>query len=336
VYEVTPERSKRLSCAIDEAANMNTRRWKKSARFLFTPTLLLLLNLFLTSDAASQAPPALEPQKITLGLIAEAHHKEIEAHFHDFIGYVAQRLSAGSKIEGRVSIAVNVADLANRLVKKEVDLFFESPYPTYIINNVHGAGKLLLRRWKNGMVEYRSLVFTARNSGINRLQELRGRTVAFEDPESTSGYFLPKFFLQRNGFKLSPAADPKSLASSGDMGYVFAKSQDKLLDMVLKGEVAAGAFSDDDYSVLDEKRKTSLTILAQTESLPRHLVSARKDLNPQLIERLGLILLSMNDNDPGRTIMRQTDGTTQFDPLPGGEEAMRRRLLETFFSPERR
>jgi phosphonate transport system substrate-binding protein len=120
------------------------------------------------------------------------------------------------------------------------------------------------------------------------------------------------------------------------MGYVFAKSQDKLLDMVLKGEVAAGAFSDDDYSVLDEKRKTSLTILAQTESLPRHLVSARKDLNPQLIERLGLILLSMNDNDPGRTIMRQTDGTTQFDPLPGGEEAMRRRLLETFFSPERR
>jgi hypothetical protein len=31
--------------------------------------------------------------------------------------------------------------------------------------------------------------------------------------------------------------------------------------------------------------------------------------------------------------LQKADGTTKFDILPGGEAAMRRRLLESFYSP---
>jgi len=41
-------------------------------------------------------------------------------------------------------------------------------------------------------------------------------------------------------------------------------------------------------------------------------------------------LLSMSQDEEGRTIMLQTDNTTRFDLLPGGEEAVRRKLIETF------
>jgi len=34
--------------------------------------------------------------------------------------------------------------------------------------------------------------------------------------------------------------------------------------------------------------------------------------------------------------MLQADNTTKFDPLPGGEEVMRRRLLQTFHAPDKR
>jgi phosphonate transport system substrate-binding protein len=120
------------------------------------------------------------------------------------------------------------------------------------------------------------------------------------------------------------------------VGYVFAKTQDVLVEWVLSKQVAAGALSDDDYAALDDKRKADLNILAQTELLPRHLVSVRKNLAPELIERLARVLQSMHEDGEGQNILRSIDNTTKFDLLPGGEEAMRRRLLDTFHSPEKR
>jgi ABC-type phosphate/phosphonate transport system substrate-binding protein len=72
--------------------------------------------------------------------------------------------------------------------------------------------------------------------------------------------------------------------------------------------------------------------LAQTELFPRHLVSVRKDLNPLVKNRLKELLLAMNQAEEGRSIMQQTDNTTKFDLLPGGEELVRRKLVETFRS----
>jgi phosphonate transport system substrate-binding protein len=102
------------------------------------------------------------------------------------------------------------------------------------------------------------------------------------------------------------------------------------VNLVLSDRVAAGAFSNDDYGVLDEKRRANVTILAQTDLFPRHLVSVRKDLDPTVRNRLKEILLSMHQDDEGRTIMQKTENTTKFDLLPGGEENVRRKLVETF------
>ena len=41
----------------------------------------------------------------------------------------------------------------------------------------------------------------------------------------------------------------------GEIGYVFATSQRKLLDLVLTKKVAAGAFSNDDYAALKKSEK---------------------------------------------------------------------------------
>src|SRR5262249_61747542 len=86
--------------------------------------------------------------------------------------------------------------------QRNVDFYMDSPYPTYLINDVQGVAKLLLRSWKSGMAEYRSLVFTKKNGEINRLEDLRGKTFAFEDPESTSGHFLPRH-LDRKSTRLN-------------------------------------------------------------------------------------------------------------------------------------
>ncbi|HSF56886.1 MAG TPA: phosphate/phosphite/phosphonate ABC transporter substrate-binding protein [Candidatus Binatia bacterium] len=283
-----------------------------------------------------QTPALIEAQTLTLGIVSQIHQKEIENRFRDFAGYVARKLSAAPKIEGKIIVAPTPPQLAALLAEKKVDFYMESPYPTYVINDVHDAGTLLLRRWKGGMAEYRTLIFTKRNSATKRLEDLRGRIIAFEDPGSTSGYFLPKFFLSRRGFKLAEKGGVESHVSPGEIGYIFAHSQGALIDLVLSDRVAAGAFSDDDYTTLDEEKKSNIGILAETERLPRHLLSIRKDLAPGLAKRLEEILLSMHEDPEGRRMLEKTDQTTKFDLLPGGEAAMRRRLLDTFYSPEKR
>ena len=293
-----------------------------------------LFGIVLGLPALGQTPSRVETKTLTLGIVSQIHQKEIEEHFRDFVGYVAKKLS--SAIEGRIIIAPAPPELAALLADKKVDFYMESPYPTYVINDVHGAGKLLLRRWKGGMAEYRALIFTNRNSATRHLDELRGKIIAFEDPGSTSGYFLPKFFLSRRGLKLSEKTRTEPNVSPGEVGYIFAYSQEVLVDLVLENQVAAGAFSDDDYAALDEKKKSEIAVLAETDRLPRHLLSIRRDLAPPLAKRLEEILLSMNEDPEGRSILERTDATTKFDPLPGGEEGMRRRLLETFYSPEKR
>jgi hypothetical protein len=54
------------------------------------------------------------------------------------------------------------------------------------------------------------------------------------------------------------------------------------------------------------------------------------------VARLTDVLLAMHDDPEGSKILKKTDRTTKFDRLPGGEEVLRKRLLESFFSADRK
>jgi phosphonate transport system substrate-binding protein len=294
-----------------------------------TVTIILFFIVILASNAAGQTPNRTGVRTISLGLVSQINQKEIEEHFRPFVRYVGRRLSSAADIEGRVVLAPTPLQLAKLLEEKKVDFYMESPYPTYVINK-QGAAVLILRRWKSGIAEYRSLIFTKSDSKANRLEDLRGKIIAFEDPGSTSGYFLPKVLLLKKGFKLTEKQRPEAKVAPNEIGYVFASSSLNVINMVLAKHLPAGAISDDDYSTLDEKKRAEITILAQTDPFPRHLVSTRKDLDPTVKNRLKEILLSMHQDNEGRKILQQTDNTTQFDLLPGGEEMVRRKLIELF------
>jgi phosphonate transport system substrate-binding protein len=282
------------------------------------------------SPVVAQTENKGEVPTISLGLVSEINRSRVEDNFRDFTRYVTRKLSSASSVEGKIVVAPTPFQLVKSLEQKRVDFYMDSPYPTYMVNYVHGAGKTLLRRWKGGVAEYQSFIFARRNGAIQRLDDLRGHTIVFEDPSSTSGYLLPRSFLLRAGFKLIEKRRFDPHASAIDVRYFFAYSQDKLLDLVLSSQAEAGAFSSDDFAALDDKKKADLVVLAETERLPRHLVSVRRDLHPALAGRIEKILLTMHEDEAGRRILHKADRTTKFDLLPGGEAAVRRRLSEAF------
>lgn len=285
--------------------------------------------------AVGQTQEKVRAETLSLGIVFQGPREPIEEHFRDLVGYVARKLSSTPDIKGRVVVAPTALQLAKLLEEKQVDFYMESPYPTYLINR-QGAATLLLRRWKGGMAEYRSILFTNKDSGITRLEDLRGKIVAFEDPGSTSGYFLPKLFLLKKGFRLTEKPGLEAKVSLKEIGYIFIYSAENIASLVRSKKVAAGAISNDDYDGLGKQVIADISVLGETEKLPRHLVSIRKDLRPAVTKRLKEILLSMHQDDEGRKILQQTDNTTKFDSLPGGEEMVRRRLVELFRPREKK
>lgn len=198
----------------------------------------LLLSLATSAATGGQATSPVEVNSINLGLVSETSQKEIEAHFQDFVLYVARKLGSGPDTEGKVVIASAPLQMVKLLEEKKVDFYLESPYPTYLINRL-GVGVLLLRRWKSGMAEYRSLIFARKDNETNRLENLRGKMIAVEDPGSTSGYFLPKVLLLKKGFKLTEKPRPDANVGPKEIGYVFASTGANVVKLVISKRLLA-------------------------------------------------------------------------------------------------
>lgn len=291
--------------------------------------IILIAALSATLECRAAQIEATNAKTLVLGVIFQGASQPVENHFRPLLDYVVHKFSPAGETKGMIIVAPSTGQMIKLLEEKRVDFYMESPYPTYLINRL-GAAKLLLRAWKGGMAEYRSLIFTTKQSGVTEVKELRGKVIAFEDPGSTSGYFLPKLFLLKKGFSVSEQANLKTKISSREIGYIFANTSNDVVNLVLQQKVSAGAFSTDDYAGLEGSKQPLISILAETESVPRHLVSVRKDLPESLVARLKTILLTMHQDKEAQQILKQIDNTTKFDSLPGGEEMVRRKLVELY------
>ena len=298
---------------------------RRIAMALFVAMFLLTTYL----ETKAQSKQETRSKALTLGVVLQGQHDSVKEHFSPFVNYVARKLTPAGDAKGMVVVAPTAAQMIKLLEEKRVDFYMESPYPTYVINRL-GAARLLLRRWKGGIAEYRSLIFTNKESGIARLEDLRGKIIAFEDSGSTSGYLLPKLFLLKKGFAVTEKNSPGAKVSASEIGYIFADTDKNMVNLVLQKKIAAGAFSNDDFAHVDDTSKASISILGETESLPRHLVSVRKNLPEPVVKRLKEILLGMHQDKEGQNILVKADNTTKFDSLPGGEERARRKLVELY------
>ena len=296
----------------------------RAERQFFLPLSLVAILLLLSARCA---PAGSQVETITLGVVSAKPKHKIEQH-SAFVNYLARKLSSTTK--GNVVIAPSAQQLGKLLYEEKVDFYVESPYPTFIINKQAGA-RLLLRRWRDGVSNYRGVLFTKKDRGITKVENLPGRLIAFEDPGSTSAYFLPKVFLLQKGFTLTEKPSFEAAVGQREIGYVFAGGSEKQLwTWVLQGQVAAGALSNLDLEKRDVKATQEVVTLAETESFPRHFLSVRRDLDRTIVNRVKEVLLSMHLDSEGQKGLRTFDNTTKFDALPGGEEMVRRKFRQLF------
>ena len=119
-----------------------------------------------------------------------------------------------------------------------------------------------------------SFCLTRTDSGINTPADVKGRQVAFVDPGSTTGYFMPKALLAATG--LTDGTDYKS---------TFAGSHDSAVMAMVNGSVDVACTARQLYPTFLEKKvftEENVKVIAKSDPIPVGIsIVVRKDLDEQ-------------------------------------------------------
>ena len=98
----------------------------------------------------------------------------------------------------RAQVASDYAGVIEALRSRRVDLAFVHPVGYVRARREAGCEILVRDVWEN-RTAYKASFYVREASGIKHIEELRGRTVAFVDPASSSGYIYPMVLLMKRG-----------------------------------------------------------------------------------------------------------------------------------------
>jgi phosphonate transport system substrate-binding protein len=76
-----------------------------------------------------------------------------------------------------------------------------SAYAGIYLQDPEAVEPLLTEAQVDGSTGYFAGMYALKSSGITSIEDMQGRSLAFADPNSTSGYLVPNFELNRAGFK---------------------------------------------------------------------------------------------------------------------------------------
>lgn len=296
---------------------------KNTQYSLIVRTILILSTcLGLSScqnESNSVAVEVIEPspqltETIVLGDISNNPAKKI-TRYQPMADYLAENLQEFGIGRGDVKIAPNLDTMGEWLKAGAVDIYFDSPYPAMIVSDRSGS-QMLLRRWKGGQEEYYGVFITMNDRGIQSLEDLKGKIMAFDDPYSTSGYFLPVARLAESGFQLVEVKSDSATVPEDKIGYIFTGDDENIIQWVISGKVDAGVVDIDTFETIPQESRQEFTLLAKTKTVPRQMVSVRQDLDPELREKIKSILINMDRTEAGKEVLTQFEETSKFDDFP--------------------
>jgi phosphonate transport system substrate-binding protein len=188
----------------------------------------------------------------------------------------------------RVTVASDYAAVVEALRNRTADLAFVHP-AGYVLANREAKAMIVAKDQWHGNTSYTARIFVRKESGLKTLEDLRGKTIAFVDPSSTSGYVYPMVMLMEKG--LVRNKDPKTFFKE----FVFAGSHDAGLIALLNGHVDAFASFDQarEQYLKDPAQREKLIWVAESAPIPEGGICARDGLDPALFAKVRAALLSM-------------------------------------------
>jgi phosphonate transport system substrate-binding protein len=275
-------------------------------------TVLFVLFLFLLFPLAVQQIFAAEEKLLIFGRVQANPVRAIRDR-QEFVDYIAKKLAPLGITGGKILVVDKVAQLAQALREGKVDLFHDSVAATVVASKWSGSIPIL-RQWKYKEAEYYSVILVKKDSGIDAVSGLKGKVLAFDEPHSTSAHILPRMILAESKLKLALIVVPGRVESDA-IGYIHS-SDDNAPNLLISGKVDAAATSYREFQALRPEIQDDVKIIAKSMSVPRQIISVRKDLDPKIITALKEVLINMEKTPEGQGVLNRQQGTTNIDAIP--------------------
>ena len=282
-------------------------------KFLVAICSLAFLNGCET-NSSNQTANNQTAQKVVIALKPDKNPDQMIQERESLQKFLGDKL--GRPVE--VIIPLSAAVINEGFANGTIDIGYLSA--TDLINAK--AAELLLVGELNGKTTYQSYWLALKEKPYEKVEDLRGKPIAFASKTSTSGFVIPLWDLRRKNL-VSDKNDPEEFFGKGNVfygtGYVSA------VERVLNGEAEAAAVS---YYVLDEDKHLSaeqrgkLKKVAEQGDVPTHIIAARQSLSDAEKANLKRAVLTLNEggNEPLRdklftSKLVETDAEKHLAPM---------------------
>ena len=214
------------------------------------------------------------------------------AYYRQLLDYIGNKLGKPVELVTRESYKE-----ANYLLKNnKVHAAFVCGKP-YVDGNEDFGLELLVAPQMDGKTVYHSYILVHKESSIDNIDDLRGKTFAFVDPGSNTGTLVPTFIVSQMG------ETPNSFFNN----YIYTYGHDKSIKAVSQ-KIADGAAVDSliyDYSKHFDARyadQTKVIFRSPPYGIPPVVVP--RGIDPELKKSLKIIFLNIHNDPAGLEILK--------------------------------
>ena len=257
-------------------------------------TSLLIAASTLTGVAQAQ-------QTLRVSAIPDESPTELQRKFAPLGAYLEKQLGMKVSFVPVTDYAASVEGLINN----KLDMVWFGGF-TFVQANVRSGGKVtpLVQRAEDE--KFRSVFITTKKD-INKLEDLKGKTLAFGSESSTSGHLMPRSFMLDAG--IQPDRDLKRIAFSG--------AHDATVAAVAGGKVDAGALNISVWEKLVEQKKVDPSVVRVFYTTPPYYDynwTVRSDMDPALRKKLSDAFLSLSPHNPQHKEILELQRASRFVP----------------------
>ena len=196
-----------------------------------------IASLFLASFATVIAAQTQKPLEFGVGLFQPDKEKN-DATYQPLADFLAKKLGRAV----RLRTVDTWEGLAKSLASGETDLALMGPWG-YVLANHNAGAEVVSTILYQGKPEYFAIMVTHPKSGINSIDDLKGKTFAFGDKGSTSGYLIPSHEFFKRGI------EPDKFFSR-----VINTKHQAIETQITRGELDAGADYNRNRDAMIEQR----------------------------------------------------------------------------------
>lgn len=262
-----------------------------------------------------------DPKTLVMGFVPSQDSENIASTVEP----LAERLSEelGITVEGKVMVNYNA--LVEAMGANQVHIGF-IPAFGYVLANEQYDVNVILKSMRHGAGSYRAQYVVRADSGIESLEDLKGKIWTFADKGSTSGYLFPAKQLMEE-FDLGSAAD---LETDFFSNVIQAGSHDTAAISVLEGDADVATTFEDVRDNLEEEYPTikdDLAVIDYTADIPNDTISVTKELSDDLVKKIKEAFLSFNDDEDMIKIMNDV---YTWDAIEDAEDSEYQIVKDTY------